>query len=49
MYIESDHDDANADEEVMQGEYQVVLFGPERILQSSKWRKMLLSSVYQEN
>lgn len=49
VYIESDHDDANADEEVMQGEYQVVLFGPERILQSSKWRKMLLSSVYQEN
>ena len=47
VYIRSDHGGANADE-VMQGEYQVVLFGPECILQSSVWREMLLSSVYQE-
>ena len=46
--IGSDHGDENVDEEVLQGEYPAVLFGPERILRSSKWREMLLSSVYQE-
>ena len=43
-YVGSDYSGGNV-EEVIQGEYQVLLFGPERILLSSKWREMLLSSL----
>ena len=35
-YVGSDYGGGNVEEEVILGEYQVLLFGPERILLSSK-------------
>ena len=36
-------------QQVINGEYQLVFISPESILSKSKWRKMLLSDVYQNN
>jgi ATP-dependent DNA helicase RecQ len=35
-------------QKIMEGEYQLVFFSPEAILCRRKWRKMLLTEVYQE-
>lgn len=37
------------DLQVINGEYQLVFVSPEAILTRRKWRKMLLSYVYQTN
>jgi superfamily II DNA helicase RecQ len=34
---------------VKEGQYQLVLFTPEMLLQSSKWRAVLGSEVYSQN
>ena len=34
-------------EQIRSGEYQLVFVSPEAILSHRKWRKMLLSDVYQ--
>lgn len=34
---------------ILEGEYQLVFISPEAVLSRRKWRKMLLSHVYQNN
>ena len=35
-------------QKIMQGEFQVVYFTPESLVLNRRWRRMLLSEVYQE-
>ena len=40
--------DINTSQKIMDGEYQLIFFSPEAILCRQKWRKMLLTELYQE-
>ncbi len=41
------HDKNIAKEDILQGKYQLVFGGPEALVKSDKWRKMLQSQIYQ--
>ena len=45
-YIAGDQHDENIKRGVKKGDYQLVIFTPEMILDSRKWRKVFLGDVY---
>ena len=45
-YIAQDQEDQQLKANAIKGDYQLVLFTPEMLLQSRQWRSMLLSKVY---
>lgn len=45
-YIAGDQEDEAVKEGVIRGEYQLVLFTPEMLLENKRWRKMLLGVQY---
>lgn len=47
-YIAGEQKDEGVKRAVMKGEYQLVLFTPEMLLESKLWRKMLLGEVYSQ-
>ena len=45
-HVTSEQDDENVKAGVLRGDYQVVYFTPEMLLENKVWRRMLSGSVY---
>lgn len=45
-YVAGDQEDEYVKEHVMKGDYQLVFFTPEMLLNKKQWRRMLLGDVY---
>lgn len=45
-HISGEQDDEAVKEGAVQGSYQVIYFTPELLLESKKWRKVLLSDTF---